>query len=271
MPGEALHVFPPAFDLKDCRYGRMLYPKRDRYLGRGLALYGEFSEGEVELFRQFMRPGMTVLDIGANIGAHTVFMARAVAPGGMVLAFEPQRILHQILCANCALNGIDNVLAEQVGLGAAPGILRVPPMDYGSALSFGGLSLQTGPEGEAVGIRRLDAYHLQACAFIKIDVEGMEAQVLEGAVDTLDRLRPVLYVENDRRDQAPALIELLQAMDYRLWWHTPPLYNPGNFAGNPEDVFPGIVSINVLALPRESEVAVEGLRPVTGPEDWYQD
>src|SRR5687768_6606900 len=81
--------------LKDCRYGRMLYNVNDLYVGRSLDLYGEFSEGEVEVFRQLVRPGDLVMDVGANVGAHTVWFAKAVGPGGVVLAFEPQRLVFQ--------------------------------------------------------------------------------------------------------------------------------------------------------------------------------
>jgi FkbM family methyltransferase len=268
MAEALLHAFPPVFELQDCRYGRMLFPRQDQYVGRSLGLYGEFSEGEASLFRLFVAPGQVVLDVGANIGAHTVLFARAVGPTGLVLAFEPQRILHQVLCANLALNGISSVITEQAGLGRNHGTAFIPPLDYGQALNFGGLALDLASQGESVPVRPLDAYQLQSCAFIKIDVEGMEAQVLEGAADTLRRLRPTLYVENDRREKSPELIALLQHFDYRLWWHVPPLFNPDNFRGNPENVFPGIGSRNLLALPQERAITIEGLPLVTGPQDW---
>ena len=75
--------------LRDCRYGRMLYNVNDVYIGRSLDQYGEYCEGEVELFRQVIREGDVVFDAGANIGAHTVFFARATGPRGIVFAFEP--------------------------------------------------------------------------------------------------------------------------------------------------------------------------------------
>jgi hypothetical protein len=55
----------------------MMFHANDSYIGRSLDLYGEFSEGEIELFKQVVRPGMTVVDVGANIGAHTIYLSKA--------------------------------------------------------------------------------------------------------------------------------------------------------------------------------------------------
>lgn len=101
--------FPQFNRLKQCRHGMMLYNLNDIYIGRSLDLYGEFSEGEIRVFQQLVKPGQTILEVGANIGAHTVWLAQAVGPTGVVMAFEPQRIVHQTLCANLALNNIFNV------------------------------------------------------------------------------------------------------------------------------------------------------------------
>jgi FkbM family methyltransferase len=262
----SLYQFPEIFRTRDCRYGRMLYPVKDQYVGRSLALYGEFSEGEAEIFRQLVKPGDMVVEVGANLGAHTVLLARLAGAEGAVLAFEPQPILFQIMCANLAMNNITNVKAEQKGLGRRAGIAHIPLVDYGADVNFGGISLELVTEGERVPVAILDSYQLQACSFIKIDVEGMELQVLEGAADTIHRLRPSLYVENDRKDKSHDLIEMLLSMGYRLWWHTPPLFHADNFAGNPENVFGRIVSLNLLCIPAENAVDI-GLREVTGPDD----
>src|SRR5579862_896137 len=100
--------------LKDCRHGRMLFNVNDQYVGRSLDLYGEYSEGEIDFFKQVVQPGDTVLEIGANIGSHTVFFAKAVGREGTVQAFEPQRLIFQTLCANIALNNLENVKTYQV-------------------------------------------------------------------------------------------------------------------------------------------------------------
>jgi hypothetical protein len=87
-----------------------------------------------------------------------------------------------------------------------------------------------------------------------------------GAAATLARCRPVLYVENDKVETSEALVAHLLAAGYRLWWHTPPLYNPDNFSRNPQNVFGRIMSFNMLCLPRESAEA-PNLREIMSPPD----
>jgi FkbM family methyltransferase len=241
----------PHLRLKHCRHGIMLYSARDRYVGGSLDRYGEFSELEAQLFTGLVRPGMLVVEVGSNIGAHTVHLAKLVGENGGVVAFEAQRVIFQMLCANLALNGIENTDAKCMAVGAAPGEIMVPRLDYRGDNNFGGISLG-GDDGDAVEMIAIDNLLLPACHLMKIDVEGMEKQVLEGARQTIGRFRPYLYVEDDRIDKHAELITTLFDLEYRLWWHLPWLYNPGNFAGDPENLFPGIASFNLICLPRES-------------------
>ena len=241
----------PHLRLKHCRHGIMLYSARDRYVGGSLDRYGEFSELEAQLFTGLVRPGMLVVEVGSNIGAHTVHLAKLVGENGGVVAFEAQRVIFQMLCANLALNGIENTDAKCMAVGAAPGEIMVPRLDYRGDNNFGGISLG-GDDGDAVEMIAIDNLLLPACHLMKIDVEGMEKQVLEGARQTIGRFRPYLYVEDDRIDKHAELITTLFDLEYRLWWHLPWLYNPGNFAGDPENLFPGIASFNLICLPRET-------------------
>ena len=265
-----MHDLAPATVLKQCRYGPMLFLRGDQYVGRSLERYGEFSELEGQLFAQVLGAGDTVVEVGANMGAHTLQLARLVGPQGVVHAYEPQRVIFQILCANVALNALFNVHTHHAGVGSAAGQLRVPPLDYAAVGNFGGLSLTDQGAGEVVPVVPLDATPFASLKLLKIDVEGMEHAVLSGARQTIAQHRPLLYVENDRIAQSPALIELLQALGYTLYWHTPTLFNPANFARNPENIFPGIVSINLLCVPQESSAVIKGFRPVSGPQDWWQ-
>jgi hypothetical protein len=82
-------------------------------------------------------------------------------------------------------------------------------------------------------------------------VEGMEKDVLLGSLNTIDRCKPILYLENDRIENAMELINLVNSLGYIVYSHNPPLYNPDNFAEYKENVFltdsgAHIVSINLF-------------------------
>lgn len=257
-----MSVFPRFNCLKPCRHGMMLYNVHDVYIGRSLELYGEFSEGEAALFQQVVWPGQVVLEVGANIGAHTLLLAQLVGLTGAVLAFEPQRIVYQTLCANLALNSVTNVHCFHAALGKAPGRIAVPGIDYSHTSNFGGLELGSYTEGESVPVLTVDGLNLSRCDFLKIDVEGMEQEVLAGAVQLIAAQAPILYVENDRPQKSDALIRFIDDLGYHMYWHTPPLFNPNNFAGNAGNVFGQIASVNMLCLPKNLPQQVRGLQPV---------
>ncbi len=255
--------------LKICRHGAMAYNARDAYVGRAFDLYGEYAEDEFRLLDQLLRPGMVALDAGANIGAHTIPMAKKVGADGAVLAFEPQREVFQLLSANVALNALHNVHTHHAALGAEAGEIVVPRIDYEKGGNYGGLALGGFEAGETVARRTVDGLGLPACHVMKIDVEGMENEVLAGAGDTIKRFRPTLYIENDRRERSEELISRLFSMEYRVYWHLPKLFNPDNFFANPDNVFGNIISRNILCLPAERNTAVEKMREITDPAETF--
>jgi len=249
--------------LQKTRHGTLLYNPRDRYVGRSLELYGEYSHEETALFKSLLKPGAIALDIGAHIGPHTLTLADTVGPAGAVLAFEPQRVLFQMLCANLALNNCTTVYPYHAAVGACEDTIMVPQLDYTVENNFAGMALGDYQQGEKVRLLTIDGLELQRCDFMKVDVEGMELEALKGARETIARFRPALYVENDREEKSAALIAFMRSLDYDLYWHRPPLFNPDNHAGNPDNVFAGIVSINMLCFHRSLQAAVSGLEQVT--------
>jgi FkbM family methyltransferase len=253
------------------RHGPMLALAGDRYITGSLEAYGEFSHVEWMLLAQLVKPGMVVVEVGANIGAHSVPLARACAPGPLYL-FEPQQRVFQILCANLALNGITNAIAYPEACGDAEGVVRLPSVDYAAGGNFGGVSVAPDAEGPAapgtrVRVRTLDSLDLPACQLIKVDVEGFEAQVIRGAARTIATFRPLLYLENDRPARQQELISLVASLGYDLYWHIPPLFNAENFLGNAEDLFPRIASVNMLCLPTEAGHKVQGPERID-PDSW---
>lgn len=260
---------PPATALKDCRYGRMLYLVGDVYIGRALELYGEYSDSEGEVFNQLLSHGQVVVEVGANIGAHTLHLAKLVGPTGLVMAFEPQRIVFSLLCANLVLNEQFHAVPIRGALGSEPGTIKVPTLDPWALQNFGGLELHGHTAGEDVPVGRLDDHRLPGLRLLKIDVEGMETDVLRGATKTIQTHRPIIYTENDRREKSAELIKLLFELGYEPYWHVAPMFNPNNFAGNKDNVFHNTVSINMLCLPKEQPFKITGFRLVAGPDDWW--
>ena len=253
--------------LRRCRHGTMLYNLNDVYIGTMLDLYGEFSEGETDMFRQVLRAGMTAVEVGANIGAHTLSLAKFVGPRGLVVALEPQRSVFQMLCGNLALNGIENVDAIHAAVGNATSTITVPRLNSRSRQNFGGLSLGQAQRGDQVRLLTLDSLQLAACHFIKIDVEGMESDVIGGAGETLRRHSPILYVENDRKEKSAMLIEQLEGLDYRCYWHRPTYVRMPNFRGNTDNKFPRLVSTNMLCVPRSRNLGVKNMTEAQAPRE----
>lgn len=257
-------------ELSLCNTGPMVYNKHDIYVGGSLHKYGEFSVAEQEVFAQVVRPGSVVVEAGANIGAHTVPLSRLVGPQGQLHAFEPQRIVFQTLCANLALNQCTNVFAKQAGVGAENGSIVVPFSDPAERNNFGGISLVGVTAGETVPLVTLDSLDLPMCHLLKVDVEGMEVEVLKGGAETIANYRPLMFLENDREGRSEELLDLVDRLGYRAYWHLARLFNPANFAGEAENIFQNIVSVNILCLPKESQLAVSGLRPVTSSKDTWK-
>jgi FkbM family methyltransferase len=263
---SVIEVSPP-YQLVQSRHGWMLVNPNDIYLGQAVLEYGECCEIEVQFLMQLLsiRPG-AVVEIGTNIGTHTIPIAKALALQRRdLVVFEPQPFIFQNMCANLALNGLTNTRAWPYACADRHGTLYFQRPDYTSQGNFGGISMESVEASESCSVpcvRLDDVMGSEAVALMKVDVEGFELIVLQGAENILTRSRPVIYVENDRIEKSKELIEWLWSRNYQLWWHLPPLFNPENFFGKEGNIFKGVVSINMLCLPRELNFPVAGLEEI---------
>jgi FkbM family methyltransferase len=180
---------------------------------------------EENFHRLLHRPG-TLVDIGAHDGLLTIPLARL--PGARVLAFEPLPSAHARLVAACV--DLPNVELRREALGAAPGrlMLSVPVVDGVPAEQWASLAKDYGAfasvttEAHAVEVITIDSLGLSDVTHLKVDAEGFEQEVVEGARATLRRCRPVLSLELEERHREGATRDvpaLLAALGYetRFW------------------------------------------------------
>lgn len=256
--------------LTSTKAGRFLTIPNDVYVGKSIEVYGEWSYGEIEALKPFLGAGDNVLEVGSNIGAHTVFIARDLCPDGQVYAFEPRRILFQILCANLMLNNISNVSTFQMALGDEEKAFTEGELPIEQKLNAGAFALGSLlGTGEEIKVARADQYidSMKRISVLKADVEGHEYNVVSGAMSLINRDRPVLYLENDRVDKSEDLLGLVKNLNYNIYWHVVPLFRGSNFAMTRANIFANISSFNILCIPQERALTIRGLRQITNIRD----
>lgn len=186
--------------------GDFITRSNDQHIGFVLSQGRLWEKDLIEKCAEHIREHSTVVDIGANIGTHSVIWSKKAKE---VVAFEPQRLIFQQLCANLVINGCQNVRAYPLALGhqngraqldaTVPAVSGFSPkrkLDYQSTsrtLNFGGIRL--GNDGETVEMRTLDSFELTDVSLIKVDVEGAEPLVFYGAMETIKRNKPVIVYE----------------------------------------------------------------------------
>jgi FkbM family methyltransferase len=230
--------------------------------------FGQFENGTAKALAGLIGPGAIVLDIGANVGAHTLPLAHLVGSKGKVYAFEPTQYAFRKLTHNLALNPelINRVVAEQIRL-TRPGA-NDPGQIYSSWKVVGeeprhqkhlGIAKST----EGARSVTLDEYWkntgLQKLDFIKLDVDGFEVEVLKGGINTLKLFHPPIclelspYVLEERGTSIEELLSKLHESGYQLvdLRNRSSITNPD---GSLRAEIPDGSGINALALPKDQLV-----------------
>jgi FkbM family methyltransferase len=166
-----------------------------------------------------------IFDIGANMGTYTTWMSK-IFPEGKIYSFEPQRSVFQILCGNLAINNLHNVYAYQFALGKENSIIQINEPNYFGYEDYGTFSLVENVitnltnEKLTVEIKTLDwfveNYSVPYVDFIKIDVEGMDLDVLDGARKTIDRFHPYIFIEHydNKKSILESVIKFVEEYEY---------------------------------------------------------
>ena len=221
---------PAAFVLLSTNHGTLIVNRNDYRMvdedkgygvGYQLMNTSSFDQQEVdfalsllELRKLHHGAGVVAIDCGANIGVHTVEWGRLMARWGSVYSFEAQEKVFYALAGNVAINNCFNVTARHCAVGARTGSMDIPEPDYLVPSTFGSLELRQGPNNEFIGqtidyqktrpvpLVSIDSLALKRVDLIKIDVEGMEEEVLAGATNTIARSKPIMLIETIKSNAA---------------------------------------------------------------------
>ena len=180
--------------------GKMFVDSSDTGLAPYLLMHGVFGEYETELVKEIVKPGAVVIDVGANIGYFTLLFSRLAGEGGKVYAFEPDPKNHELLLKNLDVNKVGNTTAVKKALSNKTGKTKL----FLDQLNLGDMSMAAGNIDNPAGFLEVETITLdeylageqeKRVDFIKIDVQGAEALVIEGAEKTIKTAKPKILLE----------------------------------------------------------------------------
>lgn len=227
MSGDDPHLARIA----EARYGIIEYFPDEPVVGPSLAWCGEYLQAQLALIMRFMPPGSVVIEAGAGIGAHALGMSLQLGPNGLLILYESRPRHRQLLMQNLGANSATNATLMLRSLGAAEGTGDVPN------------------EHEAI-----DDLALARLDWLKVAPHLDAAAILDGAADTLWRLRPKLFLGIPGRDDVDRVAACATRYGYRCWLHEVPCFDPRNFNARNEDVLTGQSALALLCVPEEVEL-----------------
>lgn len=199
-------------------YGQMIVNLNDSVITRHILEHGYWAIQDIELIKSLIafqlqrQPTVMFYDVGANIGTHSLAVAKSFSDRVTVRSFEVQRQIFTMLCGTMALNNLSNVHCHHNAVSQVEGeVLQIGLLDYHAKNNFGALELMPPVRSDQQAVSKvatepvrtltLDSFD-ERVDFIKIDVEGMEDKVLEGARAAIGKYRPILFVEIHKTDSA---------------------------------------------------------------------
>jgi precorrin-6B methylase 2 len=217
----------------ETRVGILQYLPDEPIVGDAIGWYGEYLQPQLDLLARIVRPGSTVLEVGAGVGAHAVFLGRVLGESGHLLVYESRPVLQRILRQNLAANGLRNVTVMRRLLGS-----------------------QGEGEGAEPTSETLDELQLERLDWLKVNAGVAAQEILAGASETLWRLRPLLFLAAPDEQGLRALTERAREFGYRCWRMETALFNRQNFNRREADIFAGAKAAALLAIPEEIEVDI---------------
>ena len=244
----------------NCKYGQVSYFKNDQVIGKSLEFYGEWAQIEVDFLGQFIQKNDTVIDIGAFIGTFSLAFAEMVGPGGKVFSYEPNNISYQVLLNNIDQNNHTNIFPSKIALSNEN--IKIYHDDKHiineknpGEFSISNFVTSTGNDNKKnqIIISTLDNFKFYQCNLIKVDVEGMELNVLEGAKQTIVNHQPIIFIECLSLQNGWPTIQFMKSINYSPFLFISEAFNEENYFHNKDNFFEQARETNLIFFPKETQ------------------
>lgn len=197
---------------------RLALDRQDYSVAAQIVEHCGYESHLTSVFRRFLRPGMTVVDVGSNVGYYAMLAGQLVGPSGQVVAIEPNSENCRLLLLSAARNGLTNVRLRPVAVDVEDGWSYFSThIGSNGGLQPGSVEDLTDGRGLVVPTFRLDGLVEGPVDFIKVDVEGAEARAIRGGMEMLRRDQPVVATELSR--EMLGRVSGVTAEEYLGWFH----------------------------------------------------
>lgn len=230
--------------ISECKHGLMAYYKTDDPIGTCLFFYGEWAEQEFDIISKLVNHDSNCIDLGANIGTHTVWFSRNCY-NGFIFSIEPQFYIFQLLNTNIVLNDVTNCIPINSFIMNKTDKIKVKALladpNTINKLNYGEFNSDkyADENGIYTNVIKLDDidYFDKKINMIKMDCEGFEKEALLSGECLLRKDKPHMYLEFNSRTGNDELLYVLNDMGYNCYWHVYPKFNKNNFKNNNQNIW----------------------------------
>jgi len=228
----------------ECKYGPMAYFKTDDPIGTCLYYYGEWAEQEFDVIDKLVTQTSNCIDLGANIGTHTIWLSKKCYKG-YIFSIEPQFYIFQLLNTNIILNDATNCIPINSFVMNETGSIKVfaliAPPEPNLKVNYGEFNIRkfANENGIETKITKLDDVHIhnKKIDFIKMDCEGSEKEVLISGEKLITKDKPHMYLEFNGKEGNDEVLCTLNDLGYNCYWHVYTKYNKNNYKNNELNVY----------------------------------
>jgi FkbM family methyltransferase len=197
----------------------------EEWLQVDLRASGRLEPRTTVLFERILRPGDTYVDVGAHVGYHSLVAARLVGDGGRIVAIDPQPYNCAKILANAELNGFTNITVIAAAAAEADGLISLKSQSRQdkARLTLAGPGVNDGALSFVVPKITLswlfETYDLHRVNLLKIDVEGFELEVLQGARDAIETVDNIVLevLPGERTDKSRTIEQMLRARGFDIF------------------------------------------------------